>query len=80
MDFLIHYGVLRNANKEEVKFKPFVLKTSMVINIIILVGLIYIKGKDDPFLLGITIVSMLIVYFLEKWFLRDNSKKNKGIL
>lgn len=80
MDFLIHYGVLRNANKEEVKFKPFVLKTSMVINIIILVGLIYIKGKDDPFLLGITIVSMLIVYFLEEWFLRDNSKKNKGIL
>ena len=70
MDFIIHYGVLKNANRDEVSFNPSVLKASMGVDLIILIGLIYIKGKDDPVLLGITIVSMTLIYILEKWFLK----------
>ena len=70
MDFMIHYGVLKNANRDEVSFNPSVLKASIGVDLIILIGLIYIKGKDDPVLLGITIVSMTLIYILEKWFLK----------
>ncbi len=70
MDFIIHYGVLKNANRDEVSFNPSVLKASIGVDLIILIGLIYIKGKDDPVLLGITIVSMTLIYILEKWFLK----------
>ena len=75
MDFIIHYGVLRNANRGEVSFNPSVLKASMGVDLIILIGLIYIKGKDDPVLLGITIVSMTLIYILEKWFLKAKKVK-----
>ena len=75
MDFMIHYGVLKNANRDEVSFNPSVLKASMGVDLIILIGLIYIKGKDDPILLGITIVSMILIYILEKLFLKANKIK-----
>ena len=75
MDFMIHYGVLKNANRDEVSFNPSVLKASIGVDLIILIGLIYIKGKDDPVLLGITIVSMTLIYILEKWFLKANKIK-----
>ncbi len=75
MDFIIHYGVLKNANRDEVSFNPSVLKASMGVDLIILIGLIYIKGKDDPILLGITIVSMILIYILEKLFLKANKIK-----
>lgn len=73
MDILIHYGVLKNANRDEVKFISLMPKISIVIDVIILIGLIYIKGKDDPILLGITLVAMIILYILERWFLRTRS-------
>lgn len=72
MDILIHYGVLKNANRKEVKFNPVIPKVSIGIDIIILVGLIYIKAKDDPTLLGITLLVMIIIYGLEKWFLKSH--------
>tara|TARA_R110000868_G_scaffold132380_4_gene343245 strand:- start:4775 stop:6073 length:1299 start_codon:yes stop_codon:yes gene_type:complete len=69
MDILIHYGVLKNADRTEVKFKPFILVSSIVIDFIALGALIFIKGKDDLDLLGITAASMIIIYLFEKIFL-----------
>jgi len=43
---------------------------ALLIDLIILVGLIYIKGKDDPSLLVITFFSMVSIFGLEKLFLR----------
>lgn len=74
MDILIQYGVLKNADRKKVKLKPFVLKASIFIDSIILLGLVYVKGKDDSFLLGITIIAMTTIYILEKWFLLERSK------
>lgn len=72
MDILIHYGVLKNADRKEVKFNSIIPKLSIGVDIIILVGLIYIKAKDDPTLLGITLFAMIIIYGLEKWFLKSH--------
>lgn len=78
MDILIHYGILKNADRETVKFKPMILKISLIIDAIILIGLVYIKSKDDPALIGITIILMGLIYILEKWFLKNKMSNNNS--
>ncbi len=77
MDGLIHYGVLKNADQNEVKFNPTLLKISLFLDGVILIGLLYIKGKDDPYLLIITLFLMALIYGLERWFLVNNSENKK---
>ena len=78
MDILIHYGILKNADRETVKFKPLILKLSLIIDALILIGLVYIKSKDDPALIGITIILMGLIYILEKWFLKNKMSNNNS--
>lgn len=76
MDMLIHYGVLKNANRDEVKFLPVILKLSLLVDFIVLGGLIYVKGQDDPILIAITVVFMIAIYLFEKYFLKHKRENN----
>ena len=69
MDLLIHFGVLKNANRDEVDFKPILLKFAIGVDFLVLSGLIYVKGVDDPILVVIAIAFMLLIYLGEKLFL-----------
>ncbi|MBD66209.1 MAG: amino acid permease [Halobacteriovoraceae bacterium] len=70
MDMLIHYGVLKNADRSEVKFKPSILVIALIVDAMILTGLTYIKIKDDPQLIAYTLLTMAIIYGYEKYFLK----------
>lgn len=72
MDILIHYGVLSRADRSEVKFKPWILKLAICLDLIILGGLIYVKMRTDLVLLGIALGSMIIIYFYERYFLKSS--------
>ena len=75
MDFLIHFGVHQNLKSDDkVKANPLILKTAMLVDAVIFVGLIYMKVIDDPMILGIAIVFGLIIWFYEKHFLREQLK------
>ncbi len=73
MDMLIHFGVLKNANRDEVQFSSWILKVSLLLDFVVLGGLLYVKGKDDPTVIVISLVLMIIIYFYEKYFI---SQKN----
>tara|TARA_R110000868_G_scaffold281824_2_gene542075 strand:- start:401 stop:1696 length:1296 start_codon:yes stop_codon:yes gene_type:complete len=70
MDMLIHYGVLKNADRREVQFNSIVLIASIAIDLIVLIGLFVIKGKDDPLLIAIALCSMLAIYIYERYFIK----------
>jgi len=79
MDILIHYGVLKNADKSEVKFSPWVLKSSLTLDLIVLGGLLYVKGNDDPILLIIAAIVMIVIFIVEKYFLKSVNNESKPI-
>jgi len=70
MDIMIHFGVLKNANKSKVSYNSLILIFSIIIDSIILGTLIYIKGREDFWLLLITLTIMVLIYLVEKLFLR----------
>ncbi len=76
MDMLIHFGVLRNANRQEVEFKKVFLILSIAIDLIIFLGLLWIKVQKDLWLVIYTIVSMVLIYIFERSFLKDNRQSS----
>jgi amino acid transporter len=74
MDILIHYGVLTRVDHSEVKVKKWLLKLAIALDGIILGGLLYVKAKSDMGILWIAIISMIVIFFYEKYFLNKESK------
>tara|TARA_B100001971_G_scaffold210843_1_gene237186 strand:+ start:5631 stop:6926 length:1296 start_codon:yes stop_codon:yes gene_type:complete len=75
MDLLIHYGVLRHANRNEVNFRPWILKLAITVDVVILGGLLYVKAKSDVAILAITGLTMVIIYFYERHFINESDDK-----
>lgn len=71
MDIGIHYGLLKNLHKE-VDFKPAVVITAIVLDVVVLVGFVITKAKSDLPVVIISLVAMLLIYIGEKWFLKQN--------
>lgn len=70
MDMMIHYGVLKNVDHQEVKVKPWLLKSAIGLDLAILAGLLYVKAMGDWIILAIAAVSMIVIFFYEKHFLK----------
>lgn len=71
MDILIHYGVLTRADRSKIKFRPWILKFAIILDLIILGGLIYVKIFSDMTLLIIALAAMILIYYYEKYFLES---------
>ncbi|MAF78996.1 MAG: hypothetical protein CME60_12610 [Halobacteriovoraceae bacterium] len=70
MDILIHYGVFKYANRKEVHFNSLLLIFSIVIDVIIFLGLFWIKIEEDPWLIIYSIAGMSLIYFIERFYLK----------
>lgn len=70
MDILIHYGVFKYANRKEVHFNSLLLIFSIVIDVIIFLGLFWIKIEEDPWLMIYSIAGMSLIYFIERFYLK----------
>lgn len=68
MDIAIHWGVLKYLRKE-VQASSAVVITAILLDVIVLTGFIWIKGKQDIFILVVAVVSMILIFIGEKWFL-----------
>lgn len=75
MDILIHWGVLKHL-KEEIKAKPYIIITAIILDSIVLLSFIWVKTNRDPIIVLVAIISMLLIFAGEKLFIkRDYQEK-----
>ncbi len=74
MDIIIQWGVLTRM-KESVKANPVIVVAAIVLDIVILSGFIWVKATTDPMVLGVSVGSILLIFFGERLFLKE-----KGVI
>ncbi len=72
MDIIIHWGVLKKLRKE-VKANKAILITAILLDAIVLTAFVWVKFSTDSFVVYASLIGIVLVFALEKWFL--NSKK-----
>ncbi|MAY84338.1 MAG: amino acid permease [Flavobacteriales bacterium] len=73
MDIAIHWGVFRNLRKD-VNAKGYILISALLLDLIVLSGFLFVKGKSDPFIIIVSVGAIILVTIGEKWFLNANKK------
>lgn len=73
MDMAIHWGVFRNLRKD-VNAKGYILISALLLDLIVLSGFLFVKGKSDPFIIIVSVGAIILVTIGEKWFLNSNKK------
>lgn len=90
MDIAIHWGLFRNL-KKVVKFQPMIPLIAIVMDVAILSAFLYIKYLNDPLVLIVAVIGIILIVVAERLFMishTDNdgnmpmgmetmSKKNK---
>ena len=71
MDIIIHWGVLRVLRKD-VGANPLVVITAIMLDVIVLLALIWIKGSDDLQIIIVAGIGIVAVFAYERFFLRHN--------
>jgi len=68
MDIIVHWGLLKNL-RGQVKVNPFTIFTALTLDIIILSAFTWLKATTDILVVIVAILSILIFYMGERWFL-----------
>jgi len=69
MDIILQWGVYRKLRKE-IQAKGFILLTAIVLDVVVLGAFLWIKGNTDLVLIAVAAISLLLIFFGEKWFLK----------
>ncbi|WP_456462141.1 APC family permease [Lutibacter sp.] len=72
MDIAIHWGLIRYL-KNEIKFNPIIPLLAIAIDIIVLGAFIYIKYLNDPFVLVIALIGIILVILGERLFMKSHT-------
>jgi len=82
MDIAIHWGLVRHL-KKEVNFNPIIPLIAMLMDIIVLTAFIYIKYLNDPFVLIVAVIGIVLIVIFQRLFMishTDNfGKMNMGM-
>ncbi len=73
MDIAVHWGVLRHLRKE-LKANPMILITAIVLDVVVLVGLLWVKAGSDSLVLWAAGIGLVLVFAGEKVFLRGKKQ------
>ncbi|MEK6263355.1 MAG: APC family permease [Clostridium sp.] len=68
MDMIVHWGLLKNL-RNQVKANSFIVFTALTMDAIILSVFVWVKATTDVLVVIISIISMLIIFISERWFL-----------
>lgn len=77
MDIIVHVGVLKHL-KKEVDANPAIVITAIILDVIVLGGFLWVKAQTAIDVIIVSIVVMIVIFIGEKFFLRNNSAKNKN--
>ena len=75
MDIAIHWGLFRHL-KKEVKFNPVIPIIALVMDIVILSAFIYLKYVNDPFVLIVAAIGILLIFLFQFLFMKSHTDKD----
>ncbi|WP_440446696.1 hypothetical protein [Neptunomonas phycophila] len=75
MDISIHWGVLRYL-REDIKASRWPPVIAIALDVIVLIGFVWVKLNSDPFVIGVAIVSMVLIAIGVYVFLHSAARKH----
>ncbi len=75
MDIIIHVGVLRHM-KEKVKANPVIVITAIVLDVVVLIGFIWVRVQTNPTVIIVSGALIVVTFFGEKLFLKNTKQKD----
>jgi amino acid transporter len=69
MDIIVQWGVYKKLRKE-IEANGFILLTTILLDVVVLSAFLWIKGSTDLVLIAVAAISLLLIFFGEKWFLK----------
>lgn len=76
MDIVIHWGVYRYL-RHDVSARAWILMTAIVLDSVVLIAFLIIKGSADPAILVIAFVAIGLAFISEWAFIRRNQRATK---
>jgi amino acid transporter len=76
MDIIFHWGVFQKLHKK-INANPYIVLFAICFDTIVLLAFIWIKASTDFLLIGVALVSILLIFIVEKFFLRAISTDQK---
>ncbi len=73
MDMVVHWGILRHL-RTEIKANALIVLTALLLDAVVLVALLIMKGRADPVILYTAAISLLAILLGERLFLRGRAK------
>lgn len=75
MDIAIHWGLFRHL-KKEVKFNPIIPIIAILMDVIILGAFIYMKYLNDPFVLVVAAIGIILIFLSQYLFMKSHTDKD----
>lgn len=77
MDIAVQWGVLQHLRKH-VGANAGIVMTSLVLDVVVLGGFIWVKATSDPLLLGIAGIGLLLIFIGETVYLKYGNSQTAG--
>ena len=75
MDIAIHWGLVRYL-KKEVSFNPIIPLIAIGLDFIVLSAFIYLKYLNDPFVLIVALIGIVLIILGERLFMRSHTDQD----
>jgi amino acid transporter len=75
MDIAIHWGLFRHL-KKEVKFNPIIPIIAILMDVIILGVFIYMKYLNDPFVLIVSAIGIVLIFLSQYIFMKSHTDED----
>lgn len=75
MDIAIHWGLFRHL-KKEVKFNPIIPIIAILMDVIILGAFIYMKYLNDPFVLIVSAIGIVLIFLSQYIFMKSHTDED----
>jgi amino acid transporter len=72
MDIAIHWGLFRYLRKE-IKFNPAIPIIAIIMDVLVLLAFIYIKYLNDPFVLMVALIGIVLIILSELLFMKSHT-------
>jgi amino acid transporter len=76
MDIVIHWGVLKYL-REEVEAKASIIIVAIILDTVVLGAFLWVKWTSDPLVIYVALISIVLIYFGEKWFLNTKNEESQ---
>ncbi|WP_214857764.1 APC family permease [Exiguobacterium sp. s191] len=77
MDIIIHVGVLKHLRKQ-LHVRVWVVTLAILFDAIVLLAFLYLKGKTDPLVLIVSLVSIILIFIGEYYFIRHTKQTDQS--